>query len=148
MTENDDQALLKKIQAEINELLKDELLQDLSSNPDKEELNALIAVEKGQAYHITVQRDPLPPIYIVVRQSSTVKDIKHLIRLEVERMDKQGTKKISWKYIWHAYCLMFEHQRLLDDKVVVSQLGMKQHSVLRFSRLAHQKGQHRKARHY
>ncbi|KAI8367258.1 hypothetical protein BD560DRAFT_399713 [Blakeslea trispora] len=148
MSGNDDQALLAKIQAEISELLKDELLQDVSSIPDREELNALIAIEKGQAYNITIHREPLPPLNIVVRQSSTVKDIKRLIRLEVERVDKQASRKISWRYIWHSHCLMFEQQKLLEDTAVVSQLGIKQNSTLKFSRLPHQKGHHRKARHY
>jgi hypothetical protein len=49
------------------------------------------------------------------------------------------------KYIWKSHCLMFDNSRLLNDSAIVSQLGIKQNSILKFSRLAHEKGQHRKA---
>lgn len=49
------------------------------------------------------------------------------------------------KYIWRTYCLMLDGQRLTDDSAVVSQLGIKQGTVLKFSRMPHEKGTHRKA---
>ncbi|CAO3619252.1 unnamed protein product [Mucor hiemalis] len=132
------------------ELLQDDILSDLVDTlPTEEEVDTLIAVEQGQAYQITVNRDPLPPIAIIVRQASTVLDIKKLVRRSVERMEKKNksikNRSISWKYIWKSHCLMFGSSRLLKDTDVVSQLGIKQNSVLKFSRLAHEKGHHRKA---
>ncbi|KAI8080699.1 uncharacterized protein B0P05DRAFT_539229 [Gilbertella persicaria] len=144
-----DETLLKELQAKIDQILNDELLDDVPTFPTIEEIEALIAVEKGQAYNIKIERDPLPPLYIIVRQSSTVSDIKGLIKTQVERMEKEQTgriRKISWKSIWHSHCLLFEQHLLLQDHVAVSQLGIKQNSVLKFSRLAHEKGHHRKAR--
>lgn len=48
---------------QIKELLQDDILSDLvDALPTEEEVDTLIAVEQGQAYQITVNRDPLPPI--------------------------------------------------------------------------------------
>lgn len=48
---------------QIKELLEDEILSDLVDPlPMEEDIDALIAVEQGQAYQITVNRDPLPSI--------------------------------------------------------------------------------------
>ncbi|KAG9307799.1 hypothetical protein G9A89_023364 [Geosiphon pyriformis] len=49
---------------------------------------------------------------------------------------KRRNKKISWRYIWNSYCLMFEGQRLLNDKARIQELGIRSASVLKFSRLA------------
>ncbi|KAG2207403.1 hypothetical protein INT47_006878 [Mucor saturninus] len=144
---NQDQELLIELQGQIDQLLESHELQDLTSWPTEGELDTLIAVEQGQAFHITLQRDPLPSIPLTVLQSSSVLQIKHMIRLQLEKMEKNKGRhrRISWKYIWRSYCLMFDHTKLSDDNAVVSQLGIKQDSVLRFSRLAHAKGHHRKA---
>lgn len=60
---------------QIKELLQDDILSDLVDTlPTEEEVDTLIAVEQGQAYQITVNRDPLPPI-----GKSLSLDPKHLI---------------------------------------------------------------------
>ncbi|KAI7906557.1 uncharacterized protein BX663DRAFT_548725 [Cokeromyces recurvatus] len=144
--------LVNELEEKIKEILNDDILSDVPTFPTLEELDALIAIEKGQAYRVTIERPPLPSFRIIVQQSSTVRDIKKLIKLQVERIEKNehsGRKrKISWKYIWHSYCLLFSNKRLLEDDAVVSQLGIKQNSVLRFTRRVHEKGQHRKAQRY
>ncbi|KAI9362648.1 hypothetical protein BD770DRAFT_381481 [Pilaira anomala] len=152
MSVQNDQELLDKLQKEINQLLEHEELKDLDAFPTEEEIDMLIAVETGQAFQITLNRSPLPSIPLIVLQSSSVLDIKRMIKHQLEKMeknDKTGRKrKISWKYIWRSHCLMFNNARLLNDRAVVSQLGIKQNSVLKFSRLAHEKGHHRKAWHH
>ncbi|OAD07283.1 hypothetical protein MUCCIDRAFT_107889 [Mucor lusitanicus CBS 277.49] len=139
-----DSDLIQQLELEIHTLLsKDELLANVPSHATVEELEALLAVEKGQAYHISIERQPLPSIDIIVRQSSTVRDIKRMIKLHVNRQSTH--KQISWRYIWRSHCLEFQGRKLLHEDAVVSQLGIKQHSVLVFARLPHEKGQHRKA---
>ncbi|GAA5796126.1 hypothetical protein HPULCUR_001495 [Helicostylum pulchrum] len=149
MSNQNDQDLLQQLQTEINQLLDQEELKDLDTFPTEEEIDILIAVEQGRAFQVILNRDPLPSVPIIVLQSSTVQDIKRMIRHQLEKKennDKTGRKrKISWKYIWRSHCLMFNNARLLNDNAIVSQLGIKQNSILRFSRLAHEKGHHRKA---
>ncbi|CEG82444.1 hypothetical protein RMATCC62417_16514 [Rhizopus microsporus] len=141
--------LAEELKEKINQLLNDELLSDVSPSLSEKEIDSLIAVEKGQAFRIRVEREPLRPINLIVGQSYSVKDIKKLIQVTVERMEKEektGRKRrISWKFIWRTYCLIFDGTKLLDDNAIVSQLGIKQHSVLKFMRLPHQKGKHSKA---
>ncbi|KAG0747577.1 hypothetical protein G6F57_008297 [Rhizopus arrhizus] len=143
------QRLIEELEKEINKILNDELLKDVNLAVSNEELDALIAVEQEQAYRIKIERESLKPINLIVGQSNTVKDIKKLIQVKLERIEKDektGRKrKISWKYIWRTYCLTFENTKLLEDTAVVSQLGIKQNSILKFARLHHEKGNHRKA---
>ncbi|KAI8377432.1 uncharacterized protein BYT42DRAFT_570325 [Radiomyces spectabilis] len=144
--QTDDVGLLRELEGTLHTLLADELLQDVPQAPTLEEIDTLIAVEQGHAYQIKIDRGPLEPIFIVVGQASTVSDIKKLIQVKLERLERQKKKSISWKYIWRSHCLMLEHQRLLNDCAAVSQLGIRQGSVLHFAKLAHQKGQHRRPR--
>jgi hypothetical protein len=57
-----DQELVLKLQQEIDQLLNDEILSDVPTRPTCEELDALISVEQGQAFNITIDRKPLPSI--------------------------------------------------------------------------------------
>ncbi|CEP16446.1 hypothetical protein [Parasitella parasitica] len=142
---DNDKITINELEHSISSILdQDEVLADIPAHATTEELEALLAIEKGTAYNITVERSPLAPIDIIVRQSSTVKDIKRLIKLHVNR--QTISKNVSWNYIWRSHCLEFQHIKLLNDDAVVSQLGIKQNSVLKFARSTHEKGQHRKAR--
>ncbi|KAI7872134.1 hypothetical protein BDF14DRAFT_1756947 [Spinellus fusiger] len=148
MAESEQQdSLIRNLEAKINTLLEDPLLEDIHSNVTFERLDTLIAIEKGHAYHVQVDRTPLDPINIIVRQSSTVQQVKKLIQRTIARTEPK-TQRISWNYIWRSYCLLFEGQRLIDEHAVMSQLGIKENSILKFSRLGHEKGQHRKAWHW
>ncbi|CEI95337.1 hypothetical protein RMCBS344292_09526 [Rhizopus microsporus] len=92
--------LAEELKEKINQLLNDELLSDVSPSLSEKEIDSLIAVEKGQAFRIKVEREPLRPINLIVGQSYSVKDIKKLIQVTVERMEKEektGRKRrISW----------------------------------------------------
>jgi U11/U12 small nuclear ribonucleoprotein SNRNP25 len=57
-----EQQLAEELQKQIKQLLDDEILKDLGTFPTEEEVDTLIAVEQGQAYQITLNRDPLPPV--------------------------------------------------------------------------------------
>jgi hypothetical protein len=99
---------------------------------------------------------------MIVRQNATIADIKNLIVLQVTRDLKEkgrNNKKISWydiiiclnisiytkyliliifhtlrKYIWKTYCLVFEGQKLLEDKARIQEIGIRSGCVLGFSR--------------
>ncbi|CAO3631512.1 unnamed protein product [Cunninghamella blakesleeana] len=134
----------EEIEKQIESLLRDSILSDISSKTTLKEIDQLIAVELNQAFKIKVKRDPLPPIDIIVQQSSTIKDIKLLFQQEWE---KQNKRKVSWKYIWRTYCLQLDKQKLLNDDAIISQLGFQQGSIVLFNRLDfdHNKKKHRKA---
>lgn len=54
--------LAEELKEKINQLLNDELLSDVSPSLSEKEIDSLIAVEKGQAFRIRVEREPLRPI--------------------------------------------------------------------------------------
>ncbi|KAG0168585.1 hypothetical protein DFQ28_004711 [Apophysomyces sp. BC1034] len=95
MANETDGALVKELEEKVQSLLTDELLQDVSSNSTFEEINTLIAIERGNAYRIQIDRGPLESLSIVVGQASTVNDIKKLIQVKLERMHRHG-KHMSW----------------------------------------------------
>lgn len=57
-----EQELILTLQQEIDRLLNEDILSDVPIQPTCEELDALIAVELGQAYNITIDRKPLPTL--------------------------------------------------------------------------------------
>lgn len=146
---------MNELQDQINTLLKDELLQDITTRTTLKQVQDLIAIEKGLAFQITIDRAPLPSIGIfqqkayifanfedlelIVYQNTTVRQLKRKLR------ENLHIPKTSWKYIWKTYCLLFQNEKLLNDYQVMSQLGIKQHSVLKFTRLSFEKGNHQKA---
>ncbi|KAI7854182.1 hypothetical protein BDC45DRAFT_508854 [Circinella umbellata] len=146
MTEKDkDNAFEQQLKERLETLLKDELLSDISTSTTIEQVNTLIDIEKGHAYRITIDRGPLNSLSLVVSQGTSVRDIKRLIQTTISHTTNTN-RKISWKYIWQSHCLLFNGQRLLNDNAVVSQLGISQGSILKFSKLAFEKGKHRRAR--
>ncbi|KAI9311963.1 hypothetical protein BX666DRAFT_881339 [Dichotomocladium elegans] len=125
-------------------LLDDELLADVPKNPTLEDIEKLIAIEQGRAYRIKIDRGHFDPLFIIVKQAFSVRDVKKEIQRAMKNTDNHA---ISWKYIWRTYCLMTQdgQKRLEDDNAVVSQLGITQHTVLRFARRTFEKGKHRPA---
>ncbi|KAL7321926.1 U11/U12 small nuclear ribonucleoprotein, variant 2 [Mucor circinelloides] len=58
-----DRDLITQLELEISNMLsKDEVLSNIPSYATVQELEALLAVEKGQAYNISIERSPLPSI--------------------------------------------------------------------------------------
>ncbi|RHZ68912.1 hypothetical protein Glove_292g36 [Diversispora epigaea] len=143
--EVDNTSKLSQTQKMLQQLLKDPLLSDLAKlnsegNISLEEVDTLIALETGTAFEIEIERDGLEPFLLVVRQNSTIADLKKLIRLNFERQQRKQNiglgriKKSSWKYVWKTYCLMFENKRLLQDKMPLQEYGIRSGNVLKFSR--------------
>lgn len=62
MSNINDQELVKELQKQINELLDNEELKDLDIFLTEKEIDTLIAVEQGQAFQVTLDRNPLPPV--------------------------------------------------------------------------------------
>ncbi|KAI9308020.1 hypothetical protein BJ944DRAFT_237372 [Cunninghamella echinulata] len=133
---------LNDLETQLENLLKDPLLSDISNKSSLEEIDQCLAIELNQAYKIQIQRDPLPPINIIIHQSSTVRDLKISFQQEWEKQNNK--RKVSWKYIWRTYCLQLCQQQqqqqrefllLNNDEAIISQLGFQQGSILLFKRL-------------
>ncbi|RGB44020.1 hypothetical protein C1646_661085 [Rhizophagus diaphanus] len=137
-SDNNNRALLNRgINKNNSSMTGESSLTTTTTSLTLEHVDTLIALEMGTAFEITILRSGLETLKMVVRQNATVSDIKNLIVLQVTRALKEKgrrNKKISWKYIWKTYCLMFEGQKLLEDKARIQEIGIRSGSVLRFSR--------------
>ncbi|KAG2188372.1 hypothetical protein INT44_001125 [Umbelopsis vinacea] len=122
--------------AVVRSLLQDPLLSDLPENATLEEVKTLIAIEEGRAYRIRIKRNNMEDVPLVVSQATNVKQIKNLTEVTVKRMlRKQGiNRSINWKHIWRTHCLVLNGEKLLNDRAVVSSLGIKNDTVLNFEK--------------
>ncbi|CAG8581116.1 1877_t:CDS:2 [Paraglomus brasilianum] len=148
-----DSSVNEPIEAELllQELFEDQLLSDLPPNITIQEVDTLIALELGTAFEITIERNGLEDLVLIVRQNATVYDLKCMITSKIERevngdqqthIETRSPKRkrvISWKYIWNSYCLMFQTQKLLNDRARIQEFGIKSGSVIKFTRYIREK---------
>ncbi|KAK9708504.1 hypothetical protein K7432_009586 [Basidiobolus ranarum] len=128
----------------LNELLKDPLLSDMTHDITFEEVQNLVAYEMGNAYHIIIDRGALPSVDLYVKHNARVRDIKSLFKIKLERDSKAKpySRKIKWKYIWRSYCFMFDGQKLLKENQKIGTLGLRNGSILKFTRYVKPKKTH------
>ncbi|MGH0118783.1 UNVERIFIED_CONTAM: hypothetical protein FKN15_062245 [Acipenser sinensis] len=69
----------------------------------------------------------VPPAIVVV-QNTTVLDLKKAIRrfMELKQQREGGVKHISWRYVWRTFHLVFDREKLEDDrmKLRISRTGV------------------------
>ncbi|XP_051573276.1 uncharacterized protein LOC127452107 isoform X3 [Myxocyprinus asiaticus] len=99
-------------------MVQDPLLCDLPIQVTLEEVNSQVALEYGQAMTVRVCKADGEVMPIVVVQSATVLDLKKAIRryMELKQQREGGVKHISWKYVWRTFNLVFNGEKLEDDK--------------------------------
>ncbi|XP_013417987.1 U11/U12 small nuclear ribonucleoprotein 25 kDa protein [Lingula anatina] len=104
----------------------DPLLSDLPPEITLEEVNSQIALEYGQALTVNVRREDGEVMPIVVVQGGTVRDLKEGVKRYVmlKQHRAEGTKCISWRYIWRTYWLYFNGQKLTEDKKPIKDYGI------------------------
>ncbi|KAG2186221.1 hypothetical protein INT43_002659 [Umbelopsis isabellina] len=120
----------------VESLLEDPLLNDLTPQVTLEEVKTLIAIEEGRAYRIRIERQRMDAIPLVVSQATTVRQMKKLIQAAFKRMvrEQSSTRFVNWKYIWRTHCLVLNGNKLLDDSVAISSIGIKNNSSLSFEK--------------
>ncbi|XP_053349243.1 U11/U12 small nuclear ribonucleoprotein 25 kDa protein isoform X1 [Clarias gariepinus] len=99
-------------------IVQDPLLCDLPIQVTLEEVNSQVALEYGQAMTVRVCKADGEVMPIVVVQSATVLDLKKGIQrfMELKQQREGGIKHISWRYVWRTFHLVFNGERLEDDK--------------------------------
>ncbi|MBN3285707.1 SNR25 protein, partial [Polyodon spathula] len=100
-------------------IVQDPLLCDLPIQVTLEEINSQVALEYGQAMTVRVCKDDGEVMPIVVVQNATVLDLKKAIRrfMELKQQREGGVKHISWRYVWRTFHLIFDGEKLEDDKM-------------------------------
>lgn len=115
-------------------MVQDPLLCDLPIQVTLEEVNSQVALEYGQAMTVRVCKADGEVMPIVVVQSATVLDLKKAIRryVELKQQREGGVKHISWKYVWRTFHLVFNGEKLDDDKRKLKDYGIRNRDEVTF----------------
>ncbi|XP_052408733.1 U11/U12 small nuclear ribonucleoprotein 25 kDa protein [Carassius gibelio] len=115
-------------------MVQDPLLCDLPIQVTLEEVNSQVALEYGQAMTVRVCKADEEVMPIVVVQSATVLDLKKAIcrYMELKQQREGGVKHISWKYVWRSFHMVFNGEKLEDDKRKLKDYGIKNRDEVTF----------------
>mmetsp|Transcript_1696 Transcript_1696/g.2625 ORF Transcript_1696/g.2625 Transcript_1696/m.2625 type:complete len:148 (+) Transcript_1696:569-1012(+) len=118
----------------IGKLLADPLLADVPASPSVDDVERLIAVEKGLAIAVNIQRYDGEVITVIIAQNSTVMELKHAFQRTVSVREERlmGSRRISWRHFWRVECFMLNGQRLLDNSARLIDLGLYNNATLTF----------------
>lgn len=115
-------------------IVQDPLLCDLPIQVTLEEIHSQIALEYGQAMMVKVNKADGETMPIVVVQSATVLDLKKAIQrfVQLKQSREGGIQHISWKYVWRTYLLMFNGEKLMEDRKKLKDYGIKNRDEVTF----------------
>lgn len=115
-------------------MVQDPLLCDLPIQVTLEEVNSQVALEYGQAMTVRVCKADGEVMPIVVVQSATVLDLKKAIcrYMELKQQREGGVKHIGWKYVWRTFHLVFNGEKLEDDKRKLKDYGIRNRDEVTF----------------
>ncbi|XP_010873192.1 U11/U12 small nuclear ribonucleoprotein 25 kDa protein [Esox lucius] len=137
--EEDEEALphsefLDIFQEGLARLVQDPLLCDLPIQVTLEEVNSQVALEYGQAMTVRVCKADGEVMPIVVVQNATVLDLKKAIQrfMELKQQREGGVKHVSWRYVWRTFHLVFQGQKLDDDKIKLKDYGIRNRDEVTF----------------
>lgn len=120
--------LVKLTREAIDNLIEsDPFLSGLPLNVTIEEIKAQIAVARGQAITLFLNRGELPKLSVVVpTHKTTVLDLKRAIKRHTNLCFKRENikKKISWKHVWKKYHLSFDNVQLCNDNENLKTYGI------------------------
>ncbi|XP_026998748.2 U11/U12 small nuclear ribonucleoprotein 25 kDa protein [Tachysurus fulvidraco] len=115
-------------------IVQDPLLCDLPIQVTLEEVNSQVALEYGQAMTVRVCKADGEIMPIVVVQSATVLDLKKAIQrfFELKQQREGGIKHISWRYVWRTFHLVFNGERLEEDRKKLKDYGIRNRDEVTF----------------
>lgn len=118
----------------LDELLGDPFLSDITQDTTVEEIEALTGLEYGQAMSLTICRADGENYNVIVNLNATVRDLKNAIQRSVGLQMKRSNsfKFINWKYVWKAFWLSFDRQKLQNDDKNLQEYGIRNHDELIF----------------
>ena len=84
---------------------------------------------------VKVRRADGDVITVIVDQNASVADLKKAIRRGFElRRERQGEAgvAVSWKYVWRAYWLVFDGQKLNENNKLLKEFGVRNRDEVTF----------------
>ncbi|XP_064842260.1 U11/U12 small nuclear ribonucleoprotein 25 kDa protein-like isoform X2 [Oncorhynchus masou masou] len=113
-------------------LVQDPLLCDLPIQVTLEEVNSQVALEYGQAMTVRVCKADGEVMLVV--QNALVLDLKKAIQrfMELKQQREGGVKHVSWRYVWRTFHLIFQGEKLDDDKMKLKDYGIRNRDEVTF----------------
>ncbi|KAI3856390.1 hypothetical protein MKX03_034472, partial [Papaver bracteatum] len=62
--------------------------------------------------------------------SDTVKELMLAIKKKTNEIEqsKMGHRHISWRHVWDNFCLSYHNEKLIDDKSMLQDFGIRNNS--------------------
>ncbi|KAI9515297.1 U11/U12 small nuclear ribonucleoprotein [Dissostichus eleginoides] len=121
-----DSEILDIFEEGLAQLVQDPLLCDPPNQVNLEEVNSQIALEYGQAMTVRVLKTDGEIMPIVVVQNATILDLKKAICRFMGRKQQRegGVKQVRWGYVWRSFLLVFQGEKLDEDKIRLKDYGI------------------------
>jgi len=125
-----------RLQSLLSTLLDDPVLKYVPKNPSVADVDTLISLELGSAMKLFVVRMDNTMIDVAVPNSATVKDLKSAVvkKVNAKEQSQMGHRHISWRHVWSNFCLCYTNQKLIDDKGMLQDFGIRNNSQIHFVR--------------
>ncbi|OVA08863.1 hypothetical protein BVC80_8809g8 [Macleaya cordata] len=119
-----------RLQSTLSALLDDPILSDVPNKPNLADVDTLINLELGSAMRISIVKMDGTSFDVAVLNSATVKDLKLAIKKKTNEIEqsKMGHRHISWRHVWANFCLAYHNDKLIDDKSVLQDFGIRNSS--------------------
>ena len=98
-------------------------------------MKSLTSLEHGQAMSIKICRADGDVLTVIVDQNATVADLKKAIKRGfVLQRERQGGNAVgvSWKYVWRAYWLVHNGQKLKENQQSLKEFGIRNRDEITF----------------
>lgn len=87
-------------------------------------LSAALDLHSGRAFRVTVLRDRLESVPVVLPLEATVRDLKTAFQRAFEERRLGGRRRVSWRHVWRSSWLVSAGRKLTDDSAKVADFGV------------------------
>ncbi|XP_026446055.1 U11/U12 small nuclear ribonucleoprotein 25 kDa protein-like [Papaver somniferum] len=124
-----------RLQSTLSALLDDPILSDVPRKPNLTDVDTLINLELGSAMRISIVKMDGTSFEVAVLNSATLKELKLAIKKKTNEIEqsKMGHRHISWRHVWDNFCLSYHNEKLIDDKSVLQDFGIRNNSQVHFA---------------
>lgn len=116
-------------------IAQDPLLSDLASRGAQVSLHSVssaLDLHNGRAFRVTVLRDRLDAVPLVLPHDATVRDLKNTFQRAFQERQLAGCRRISWRHVWRSSWLVCDGKKLTTDAAKVADFGVGPDSELTF----------------
>ncbi|RZC55003.1 hypothetical protein C5167_013864 [Papaver somniferum] len=119
-----------RLQSTLSALLDDPILSDVPRKPNLTDVDTLINLELGSAMRISIVKMDGTSFEVAVLNSATLKELKLAIKKKTNEIEqsKMGHRHISWRHVWENFCLSYHNEKLIEDKSVLQDFGIRNNS--------------------